>query len=90
MLAQLNDSILMVISATSPERGVFLENICQCTPAWTMFMLVFEHNATPASVEGALKSWFKITHAKAVMEYSVFDNKTGMVSLDVESGDPDG
>ena len=74
----------------SPDRDAFLENICQCTAEWAMFTLVFQHNATPATVEGALRSWFEITHAKAAMEYAVFDDETGMVSLDVKSGDPDG
>ena len=55
-----------------------------------MFTLVFQHNGTPATVEGALRRWFEITHAKAAMEYAVFDDETGMVSLDVKSGDPDG
>ena len=56
VVAELNDSTVMVISATSRERGAFLANICQCTAVWAMFTLVFEHNATPASVEDALKS----------------------------------
>ena len=51
---------------------------------------MFAHKATPASVEAALGSWFEITHAKAAMEYSVYDGETGMVSLDIESRDPDG
>ena len=90
VVAELNDSTVMVVSATSPERDALLENICQYIAAWTMFTLVFQHNGTPETVEGALRSWFGITHAKAAMEYAVFDDETGMVSLEVESGDPDG
>ena len=56
VVAELNDSTVMVISATIPERDAFLANICQCTAAWAMFTLVFEHSATSASVEDALKS----------------------------------
>ena len=41
VVAELNDSTVMVVSATSPERDAFLENICQCTAAWAMFTLVF-------------------------------------------------
>ena len=90
VVAELDDSTVMVISATSPERDAALANICQCTVVWTMYTLVFAHKATPASAEAALRSWFEITHAKAAMEYSVYDGDTVMVSLDIESGDPDG
>ena len=51
---------------------------------------MFAHKATPASVEVAFRSWFKITNTKAVMKYSVYDGETGMNSLDIESGELDG
>ena len=33
VVAELNDSTVMVISATRPERNAALANICQCTAA---------------------------------------------------------
>ena len=41
VVVELDDSTVMVISATSPERDAFLANICQCTAAWTMYTMVF-------------------------------------------------
>ena len=90
VVAELDDSTMMVISATIPERDAALANICQCTAVWTMYTLVLTHKATPAVVEATLRSWFEITHDKAAMEYSVYNRETGMVLLDIESGNPDG
>ena len=75
MVAESDDSTVMVISVTSSERDAALANICQCTAAWTMYTLVFTHKATPALVEAALRRWFETTHAKAAMEYSVYSGK---------------
>ena len=52
VVAQLNDSTVMVISATSPERDAALANIYQCTAAWVMFTLVFEHNVRDRAHKG--------------------------------------
>ena len=56
VVVELNESTVMVVSATSPEGDALLENIYQYTAAWAMFTLVFQHNGTPATAEGALRS----------------------------------
>ena len=89
VVAEVDASTAMVISATSADRDAALANTRQYTAAWAMYTLIFTHKASTASVETALKSWFEITHAKAAMDYSVYDRTTGMVSLDVDSGDPE-
>ena len=90
VLANVDASTVLAISATSVGRDAALANICQYTTGWAMFTLVFTYKASADSVEIALKSWFELTHAKAAMEFSEYDMETGLVSLDVSSGDQEG
>jgi len=90
VLANVDVSTAPAISATSEDRDAALANICQYTSPWAMYTLVFKYKAATASVEVALKSWFELTHAKAAMEFSEYDMDTGLVSLDVSSGDQEG
>ena len=56
VLADVDASTVLAISATGADRDAALENICQYTPSWAMYTLMFEHKAVAASVEVVLKS----------------------------------
>ena len=90
LVADVDATTALVISATGADRDAALANICQYISTWSIYTLVFKYKATAALVEVALRSWFDITHATAAIEFSEYDLETSVVSMDVSSGDQEG
>ena len=77
---------MAVITATGKERDAAVQNICQCTPAWAMYKLLFGHGAKPEHVQQAMMSWFVVTYASAAMEFSEYNIETSQVIMDTLEG----
>ena len=43
VIAEVEDRVILTITATSGERDAALQNICQYTPAWVMYKLLFDY-----------------------------------------------
>ena len=69
VIAELDGGEVVAITATGEERDAALQNICQCTPAWVMYTLLFHYGAKAEHVQRVMMSWFEVMHANAAMEY---------------------
>ena len=77
---QRNGSVIAVV-CEGDGRGERLTNMTSATAAWVMYHLLFEVDATSASVEHALTCWFSQVHRVAATNFSEYDQETGHVSM---------